>query len=149
MKIYIRDYNIKNIIHKLDALHKYYNHQTTIIMVYSDEGIYKINENNIQKLNIVTDKTIKIQENIIVDESEILFEECNYIPHSHVVNKITKHIYRVSPKSKLNLVIETISKENDRENIVPIDFYFEANILDNICNPIIKDDLNVFLSALN
>jgi UDP-glucose 4-epimerase len=34
-------------------------------MVYSDEGIYKINENSVQKLNIVTDNTRTLKENII------------------------------------------------------------------------------------
>ena len=32
---------------------------------------------------------------------------------------------------------------------VPTDFYFEIDLEEKIYNPIIKDDLNVFLSLLN
>ena len=149
MKIYINDYNLKNIPTKFEKLKHYFVQKTNFIMVYSDEGIYKINENSVQKLNIVSDNTRTLKENIIIDESVIHYEECNYIPYFHIANKITKHIYRVSPKSKLNLVIETISTENDEINMKPYDFYFESSIVDNIYNSIIKDDLNVFLSALN
>jgi len=144
MKIYIKNYNIHDLTEKTHLLKKYYNNSKKIIFIYSNEGVFQINDNTIMKMNIVKDKINKMSNGIIVDESEIVYEKHTHIPFEHVFQNTIQHIYKISPSSKLKLVIE----ENP-ETFVPIDFYFETNIEDKIYNPIIKDDLNVFLSLLN
>lgn len=151
MKIYIDKYNINELSQKIPLLKPYYNKTITNKFIYSTEGIFKIDENNILKMNIISNKVDRNFKGFIIDESKITYEKSTYIPNEHILNNVTQIIYKINPTSKLNLVIEGFYKDNSKnQNIfVPTDFYFETNIEDKIYNPIIKDDLNVFLSLLN
>lgn len=153
MKIYIENYDIINLESKIDILNKMCNDpiRSDFIIIYSEDGIFKIDENKMQKVNIITDKVYKHNtSSLIVDESKISYENCNYLPYEHLFCKITQFIYKINPTSKLTLVIQgTYLENNSRIKFVPNDFYFETNIEEQIYNPIIKDDLNVFLSLLN
>jgi len=160
MKIYIENYNINKLANKMALLNNnnYHSEIKNELFIYSDDGFFKINEKdetdkdkkddkNILKINVVSDKVNRTQsKGLIIDESKIVYETCNYIPFNHVSEKVTKFIYKINSKSKLKLVIEGFYEENI---FLPKDFYFETNIEEKICNPIIKDDLNEFLSLLN
>jgi len=153
MKIYIENYDINNLETKIPALNKYCDNCENLqfLLVYSEDGIFKINENKLQKMNIITDKVNRKQvPGFIIDESKITYDNCNYLPYEHIFNKISQFIYKIHDKSKLKLVIEgTYIEQNNNLKFVPNDFYFETIIEEQIYNSVIKDDLNVFLSLLN
>jgi DNA polymerase elongation subunit (family B) len=149
MKIYIENYNINKLANKMTLFvnGNYYSETKNELFIYSDDGFFKIDDKNILKINVISDKVNRTQsKGLIIDESKIMYETCNYIPFNHVSEKVTKFIYKINSKSKLKLVIEGFYEENI---FLPKDFYFETNIEEKICNPIIKDDLNEFLSLLN
>ena len=58
MKIYIDNYNITNLSKKMKGLNKYLTNKTNEIDVYSDEGIFLIDQQNIQKVTYL-DKPVK------------------------------------------------------------------------------------------
>jgi len=155
MKIYIDKYNINKLSKKMPLLQPYYANSKANVFIYSAEGIFKIDENTILKLNILSDKVDKSQMDgfiFIVDESKIVYENYTHIPNEHICNNVTRHMYKTNRMSKVQFVIEGFYKdtvEGIQRNFVPTDFYFETNVEDKIYNPIIKDDLNVFLSILN
>ena len=70
MKIYINNYYIDNLSKKLKGLNKYLISKTNSIEIYSDEGIYLVDENNmynityldrpIQKINYTDDIEMSI-----------------------------------------------------------------------------------------
>ena len=152
MKIYISDYNINKLSKKIPLLQSYYFDTKHFMFIYSDDGIFKIGENNLKKIKINGENVERINigdTNFIIDESKITYESCNFIPYDHFVHKNTHLIYKINPNSKLFFIIEGNYKKNINTFFVPTDFYFETDIEEKIYNPIIKDDLNVFLSLLN
>ena len=148
----IRDSNINKLSKKIPLLQNYYFDTKKCMFVYSDDGIFKIGENNIKKSKITGEKIERLDINgvkLIVDESNITYDICNFIPYDHIVYKNTHLIYKINPTSKLFLIIEGNYTKNMNTFFVPTDFYFETELEEKIYNPIIKDDLNVFLSLLN
>ena len=152
MKIYISDYNINKLSKKIPLLQNYYFDTKKYMFIFSDDGIFKIGENNIKK-TIITAETIeriKIDDTqLIIDNSKITYDDYNFIPYDHILQKTTHNIYKINSTSKIFLVIEGNYKKNMNYFFVPTDFYFETELEEKIYNPIIKDDLNVFLSLLN
>jgi len=139
----------------LTKLHPYLVKTQHIIDIYSKQGIYQVNENQIYKIHI---KSETIHENIImnkgnnklslvIDDSLIDKELVHKIPFEHVNLPLTIHKYSLNKdKLALVLVIEFIDNDN------PINYYFEYNEkkVGNInCNNIPTQDINVFLSLLN
>ena len=152
MKIYISDYNINKLSKKIPSLQNYYFDTKKNMFIYSDDGIFKIGDNNIKKFVIMGEKIERTDIDgvkLIVDESKITYENCNFIPYDHILYKTTHLVYKIQPTSKLFFIIEGNYSKNTNTFFVPTDFYFETDIEEKIYNPIIKDDLNVFLSLLN
>ena len=105
MKIYIPNYDINT--NKLDKYYKYYN---DFKIVYSEDGIFKINNNNISKLNI-TDKTIESISisgtKLYIDKSIISFSNnITTIPLRHKLIDINEIKYKETEKSQLSLIIQ-------------------------------------------
>jgi hypothetical protein len=169
MKIYIDDYNPYTLSNKLNKLKKYLVNTHQYIEIYSDDGIFYIDDLGIYKIIIIQDETIKytsIQTNcrFLIDRTKSYKENVTTIPLNHINNTIHKYEYKLDLKSKIKLVIEgTIDPNNNidqtdhisnnlnnESNIfIPNNFYFE--ILDkNIdFNELFdNNDLNVFLSLL-
>ena len=92
MKIYINNYNIDNLSKKLKGLNEYLINKTNSIEIYSDEGIYLVDENNIynityldrsiQKINYTDD--IEMSIDLSTTNSIIV----NQLPSDNIILKL-------------------------------------------------------------
>ena len=151
MKIYINNYNIDNLSKKLKGLNKYLISKTNSIEIYSDEGIYLVDENNmynityldrsIQKINYTDD--IEMSIDLSTTNSIIV----NQLPSDNIIVKLATYIYKICPRSKVNLIVNfTLTKNMEYK---PYNFYFDVSDDIDINGPIFKEDINVFLFHLN
>jgi hypothetical protein len=156
MKIYIDNYNITNLSKKIKGLNKYLTNKTNTIDVYSDEGIFSIDQQYIYKIAHL-DKPVKkvkyTNENstifdMMIDSSETISSIVNQLPPDNVIIKTETQVYQINATSKVKLVI--ISQLNKKVNeYKPHDFYFDISNDIDINSPIFKEDINVFLFHLN
>jgi hypothetical protein len=156
MKIYIDNYNIKNLSKKMKGLNKYLTNKTNTIDIYSDEGIFSVDQQNIHKITYL-DKPVKkvkyINENntvfdMLIDTSESTTEIVNHFPPDNLIMKTETQVYQTSVTSKVKLVIISILNKVVNE-YKPHDFYFDVSNDIDINSPIFKEDINVFLFHLN
>lgn len=138
MKIYIPklDININN-------LENYCKYNNNFKIIYSDDGIFKIHNNNINKLNI-TDKSVETITvdgiTLFVDKTTIsMVSNITTIPYRHKNIDIDEIKYKMTTKSPLALVVQ-YSKNKI------IDTYFEYN--DNIINTNIINDISKYLKII-
>jgi len=157
MKVYINNFNLDILNHLLETFHDKYIHSKTFIKIYSIDEIYKINENQIKKQNII-DKDIEIYKNyyndftLIIDKSVIKEEEVNSVHPDHIYIKLKKCFFKIIPTSCVQLVIEgSLCEEKclNKYSIHANDIYFELKDNINIMDDLIKKEINVFLSLLN
>lgn len=159
MKLYIENYEIENLKKKIKNLDKYYKTTEKYTEIFCEEGIYRINESTIYKLNHIEDSPIEKVNNLnnnyslLIDKSKFQIEEVFQVPYvnTHAQVSLERNIvafkYSIN-NSKLRLIIEGVyennlfnnNSENKYHSFIPIDFYFTEFII---------DDLNVFLSVLN
>ena len=178
-KIYIKDYNLNLLKQKFYKLDEYFRNKETFIEVFSPEGFFNIDNNNLYKL-IAIDKQKYICKyetyNLLFDNSYFEKECVSQIPIDHIILNMTKFYYEygeygkntnkdhVKPKSNksnnninksfLILVIEGIYEtkiQNDNKDKYCdfIPINFYFLINESFDNILIKNDLNVFLSMLN
>ena len=156
MKIYIDNYNITNLSKKMKGLNKYLTNKTNTIDVYSDEGVFSVDQQNIHKVTYL-DKPIKkvkyINETntifeLMIDSGEITSCIVNQLPPDNVIMKTETQVYQTSPTSKVILVIISLLNRQLNE-YKPHDFYFDVSNDIDINSPIFKEDINVFLFHLN
>jgi hypothetical protein len=151
MKIYINNYNIDNLSKKLKGLNEYLINKTNSIEIYSDEGIYLVDENNIynityldrpvQKINYTDDVEMSID--LSTTNSTIL----NQLPSDNIILKLATYTYKTCPRSKVKLIVNfTLNKNMEYK---PYNFYFDVSDDIDINGPIFKEDINVFLFHLN
>ena len=151
MKIYINNYNIDNLSKKLKGLNEYLISKTNSIEIYSDEGIYLVDENNIynityldrpiQKINYTDD--IEMSIDLSTTNSIIV----NQLPSDNIILKLATYIYKICPRSKVKLIVNfTLTKNMEYK---PYNFYFDVSDDIDINGPIFKEDINVFLFHLN
>ena len=156
MKIYIDNYHIENLSKKMKSLNKYLTNKTNSIEVYSDEGIFVIDQQNIYKITYL-DKPIKnvkyINENgiifdMIIDTTEKTKTIVNQLPSDNIIMKTETQIYQTDASSKTKLVVNlTLNKLINEYKLH--DFYFDVSNDIDINSPIFKEDINVFLFHLN
>ena len=152
MKIYINNLNL-NILNELSNNFKNLLIDTKqYIVLYTEEGIYEINNKLIYHLEQI-DRDIKKYENfyneftLIVDPSFFNKHiETSIIGTKHISNQIVKYIYKLNKKSDLNLIIEYNSNDS---KMIENDIYFELNKEIDIDEIFIKKELIEFLSLLN
>jgi hypothetical protein len=154
MKIYIENFNL-NIINDIEKnIKNNLIKSKSFINVYTNEGIFIINEKEIYILESI-DKEVKIIKNyydnfnLIIDNSyfnKSLVE--SIYGNIHINKSITKNYYKFNQLSKLTLVIEN---ENNVNNLLakPIDIYFKCDENININDIYIKQEIIEFLYALN
>ena len=156
MKIYIDNYNITNLSKKMKGLNKYLTNKTNTIEVYSDEGIFSVDQQNIHNITNL-DKPVKkvkyINEtntifDLTIDTSETTSSIVNQLPPDNLIMKTETQVYQTSPTSKVKLVIISLLNRQLNE-YKPHDFYFDVSNDIDINSPIFKEDINVFLFHLN
>jgi hypothetical protein len=119
-----------------------------LINVYTDQGIYNINNKDVFFLNTI-DKEIQILEKyynnftIILDPSFYLKEKVSSVNGETYLSIITrKDYYKIYKNSDIKLVIEYNNNDN---KLLPYDIYFEIANKDSFN----KEELIEFLSLLN
>ena len=156
MKIYIDNYNITNLSKKMKGFNKYLTNKTNTIDVYSDEGIFSVDQQNIHKVTYL-DKPVKkvkyINEtntifDLMIDSSETTLSIVNQLPPDNIIMKTETQVYQTSATSKVKLVIVSLLNRQLNE-YKPHDFYFDVSNDIDINSPIFKEDINVFLFHLN
>lgn len=164
MKIFIDNYKPIQLLSILQNLEIYFHSKETLMEIYSDSGIFIVNNNYLRELNINDDttlKTIKLLDfTLIIDKSKVLLKDIHHLPNNHISNYITSMKYclhKSSPTSnKLFLIIEAPkqdldldlnSTENNFSHFIPNNFYFEIDE-DKFTLEECKNDLIVFLSLL-
>lgn len=165
MKIYINNFNIDILPSVTKTLTEYYINSETYIQIYSEDGLFQINEHSTKKQNIV-DKDIEIfkeyYENftLIADPSYYTLEQTYNIPSDHLSTKVKRCFFTPDKKSIFKLVIEgTILEDKHKHKndnifgINPYDIYIEVekdkcqNV--NLNDELVKQEIIVFLSLLN
>jgi len=92
MLLYVTNNNIK-----FDILSNYIKEEKNYRLIYSIDGIYKIENEILYKLSIMNEnsKSIMINnKNILVDESNISYTIVNSIPIKHVCLTIRAEYYK-------------------------------------------------------
>jgi len=151
MKIYINNYNIDNLSKKLKGLNEYLINKTNSIEIYSDEGIYLVDENNIYNITYLDRPIEKIN---YTDEIEMSIDLSttnsiivNQLPSDNIILKLATYTYKICPRSKVKLIVNfTLNKNMEYK---PYNFYFDVSDDIDINGPIFKEDINVFLFHLN
>ena len=125
MRIFINNYNPNKITNILlsKKFNDHFRRHETRIEVFSEEGIYYIEKNNIYKLreiNPINTKPIKvtnffsnqpkngIDTELIIDKSFYEKEEFNQIPLKHISRKMETFTYALSEKSNVEFVVKGI-----------------------------------------
>lgn len=152
MRIYIKNLNLELINNIFDLFKEYLINTEIYIELYTNEGIYQIEDKKIYSLDIC-DKDIKIVNNyyenftLIVDPS-LFHKQVVYSVHgnTHSSFKIKKHYFKIDKNSIIHLVIKYSSND---DKFIPNDMYFETDTDIDINSIFIKNEINEFLSVLN
>lgn len=152
MRIYINNFNLDILNDISDIFKEYMTNSEIYIELYTNQGIYRIEDKNIYFLD-TCDKDIKIFDRyynnftLIVDPSFFNKNICSSIHgDSHLPLKTKKNYYKINPSSEINLVVKYILND---DNFIPNDIYFESEKDININDVFIKKEIIDFLSVLN
>lgn len=136
--------NISKHIFNEEQLKKYLIKSDNYSYILSCDGIYKLHNDNIYKLQIIDnnyEKKIINNVDLILDKSYIIKKDTYHIPvTSYDLVDINVNIYGLRDKANLKLYIEK------RFNRI-YDVYFIAN--DKLDEYNLVDDINTFLTMLN
>ncbi len=163
MKIYISNYDPSKIKNDLPNLDKYYLDTDFKYELYSEEGIFMVDNKQSYKMKINLDKTEKFLNyidniDLWVDKSEYNYEIISQIPVDVSSIPVITFKYKLDKKSKLTLIVEGsydvntlhyVSKTNKYNSFNTKNFYFEADNKIDISNEDIKKEIIEFLSVLN
>lgn len=144
MKFYI-----EGIIPCFDKIQQFYKKTEKTKMIYSKEGIFSIEINNIFKM-IPVDKPIQRIPNyykkgltILIDESyfekQLLYSQ---IPFDHIIKEESFKYYCLGNEERKDSNLYLVIEENNSKN-----YYFLAK--ENLNNQLIQEELTVFFSLLN
>jgi hypothetical protein len=128
MLLYVTNNNIK-----FDILSNYIKEEKNYRLIYSNDGIYKIENEILYKLSIMNEnsKSIMINnKNILVDESNISYTIVNSIPIKHVCLTIRAEYYKLN--KNVFLIIEY-----NQNKVYNIYFINNSNEIDSIINTIL------------
>ena len=143
MKFYI-----EGILPRFDKIQQFYKKTETTKMIYSNEGIFSVELNNIFKM-IPVDKPIKKITNykkgvtILIDESyfekQLLYSQ---IPFDHTYLEQSFKYYCLGNEERKDSNLYLVIEENN-----PANYYFLAK--EKLDNLLIQEELTVFFSLLN
>ena len=160
MRLYFIDFNMNRLYNKLHALDNYYTDKKIIHEIYTDDGIYCVNDKNICKLYITDNPTIEIpnyidDHNVIIDYSTIQYKEQKQLPYEHLFLSTVEFHYHASHRSPIQLIIKGnyyISMDETAidkyKHFIPNDFYFEILDRIDVNGQICKEEINELLSLL-
>ena len=152
MKLYIENYDILKISKKLKQLSSLFINNSYKKEIYSNEGIFTTDKNNLYKITYLDGEISKIPKyidniNIVIDKSEETREIVNQLPFENFILNLETRNYALNPQSKIKLVIDFIITDN--MNPEPYNFYIDIPNIVDINSHLFKEDLNVFLFHLN
>ena len=164
MKIYFPKV-MPQMIHtgSFEKLDKYFCKKEIYQEIYSDEGIFIVDNKNIYKKKIIDEEVISInkyvmEKDILIDYSKEKLEDSYQIPfnHKHFIN--IKVSYLVNPRSHIKLFIIMSPNENwvndylDKNDFYlyckVIDIYFEVQEHIDIYGVFCKNEINELLSLI-
>ena len=141
-------YYIEGILPRFDKIQQFYKKTETTKMIYSNEGIFSVETNNIFKM-IPVDKPIKKITNykkgvtILIDESyfekQLLYSQ---IPFDHTYLEQSFKYYCLGNEERKDSNLYLVIEENN-----PANYYFLAK--EKLDNLLIQEELTVFFSLLN
>ena len=143
MKMYLENLIIDNVVNNDELSIKV----NTYNKIYSIEGIFTVENTNINRINYIDDSSSKIhynyidEYNLICDNTKITKEKVFQIPCKHHFFKYTEYIIKSSPKAIVALVILTSDK-------CVKDHYFVTNEND-ANNHSVKEEINKLISYIN
>lgn len=159
MKIYVEEIQPKKITReKLLRLEEYFSIKKDILEIFSEKGMYLVENEKVWKLFPTNEKMNKLTENdvtFLIDESNVEKKICSQIPMEHACIETTIFIYH---SKNVKLVVEGFYEKNISTKMtidkygsfITTNFYFEPkNINLDITNPFMKNEINVFLLMLN
>jgi hypothetical protein len=157
MKIYIQNFNIDILPDIMKQLAANYTHTESYTIIYSECGIYRIDDDTTIKRMVCLDKDIQILKNyyneltLIADPSYYTTEIVNNIQPQHISTSVKRCFFEINEKSKIQMVIEGEETKNVNVNslINPYDIYFEVPNNIDINDALVKKEIIVFLSLLN
>jgi hypothetical protein len=165
MKIYINNFNIDVLSDVMKNIFETYIRSESFIQIYSQDGIYRIDDDTTIKKQICIDKDIQIFKNyytdftLITDPSYYTTELVHNITPDHISTRMKRHFFEINKNSKIQLVIEGEEIKNDginandginvNDGIKPTDIYFEIPNNIDINDALVKKEIIVFLSLLN
>ena len=122
-----------------ESLSNYTKEEKKYMLIYSNDGIYKIENGVIYKLNIMNENSKSIiinNKNILIDESNISYTIVNSIPINHVCLNICAEYYKLN--KNVFLILEyNQNNQNNQNKIYNIYFINNSNIIDSIINTIL------------
>ena len=152
MKIYINNFNLDLLNNIANKLKENINNTKIYIQLYTEQGIFTIDNKSIHKLNPI-DISIIIFENyyndftLVVDTSYFVKEKVtSVIGITHLSFETKQIYYKINNKSDLSLVIEYHYEKN---NFNPNDIYFELHKDVDLNDIFVKKEIIEFLSLLN
>ena len=160
MRLYFIDFNMNRLYNKLHALDKYYTDKKIIHEIYSDEGMYCVNDKNICKLYVTDNNTTEIANyiddyHVIIDYSTIHYKEQKQLPPDHILLSTIEFQYHASHRSPIQLIIkgnyDVSIDENTQDrytHFIPNDFYFEILDRIDVNGQMCKEEINELLSLL-
>jgi len=129
MKIYIHDDKFLNNL-DVQKIKKYFIKSIKRIEIYSEEGIFRVDDSNIYKLHIENERIQTFQyksKKLLINYIDIIEERVNQIPVEHIPIHVNYDYYSLDTKSEVKFVVESLEKEN---KLKINDAYFELD--DNI-----------------
>ena len=156
MKIYIHN-TLNNInLNNLKNLEKYISKIVNIKDIYSESGLFRIENNNNLNQIMINDGDIYKFENyinnmsIILDKSIVKKIDRNpsHISNNHDTVDYIQHYYSFQKKSPLYLVIELFKDKKLKDLYFRFEDTYAAYSDADINNPFIKEDMQRFLEYL-
>ncbi len=156
MRIYINN-NFNNInIKNLKNLDKFLSRKIEVKDIFSNSGIYKIENNNNLSQIIINDGDIIEYENyinhlsILVDKSIVKKIDLHptHISNNHIAIDYLQYYYKFQEKSPLYLIVEYFKNNELKDVYFRFEDSYAAYSDADINNHFIKEDINKFFQYL-
>ena len=121
MKIYIENITPKTTNGKLDKLNKFLIKKEEYMEVYSEEGIYNISSNQMNKIKEYSEqKPIKIVSpfSAIIDYTKVESEIVYQLPIYHCSDHVIQFNYSIHKKSNLYLIVKGFNKKIKNQDVL-------------------------------